>query len=268
MSVINPISPNIFNAEFLNSPAAAVAAWLSIAGVVITLVTMILRALFKYRKSHDEVLKKSGIPPFVLNFFLIQISLKKLPAVSWIEKFTTVVFWLIFLMSAYFFGSALIQTTKTPPEYTLLYWKNSGESFFMSNKVATEATVFSVPAWEISKDDCMQTLPTNIEKYNALTIDHKEVICRLLTTDEGKAYVKNSVKRFVKDKLFIYSIIPTIILFLLWISSSLVLTNYYSKRVRKYILTEQKNAIQWVKGEFKVEGVYLIYQELEPTPRR
>ena len=41
MSVMNPISSNIFNAEFLNTPAAALAAWISIIGAVITLVTIV-----------------------------------------------------------------------------------------------------------------------------------------------------------------------------------------------------------------------------------
>ena len=58
MSVINPISSNIFNAEFLNSPAASLAAWISIFTATITLVTIVIRALFKYRKSHDVILKK------------------------------------------------------------------------------------------------------------------------------------------------------------------------------------------------------------------
>ena len=37
MSVMNPISSNIFNAEFLNTPAAALAAWISIIGAVMTI---------------------------------------------------------------------------------------------------------------------------------------------------------------------------------------------------------------------------------------
>ncbi len=77
MSVMNPISSNIFNAEFLNTPAAALAAWISIIGAVITLVTIVIRALFKYRKSHDVILKKSGIPAFILNFFSYKNIIKK-----------------------------------------------------------------------------------------------------------------------------------------------------------------------------------------------
>lgn len=96
MSVINPISSNIFNAELLNSPAAALAAWISIFGAVITLLTIVARALFKYRRSHDLILKKSGIPAFVLNFFFIRISLKKLPTITWVEKTVTILFSLLF----------------------------------------------------------------------------------------------------------------------------------------------------------------------------
>ena len=92
MSVINPISSNIFNAELLNSPAAALAAWISIFGAVITLLTIVARALFKYRRSHDLILKKSGIPAFLLNFFFIRISLKRLPTITWVEKTVTILF--------------------------------------------------------------------------------------------------------------------------------------------------------------------------------
>lgn len=104
MSVINPISSNIFNAEFLNSPAASLAAWLSIFGAAITLATIVIRALFKYRKSHNVILKKSGIPAFVLNFFLIRISLKGLPTITWAEKTVTILFSLIFCTRFIFLG--------------------------------------------------------------------------------------------------------------------------------------------------------------------
>lgn len=268
MSVINPISSNIFNAEFLNTPAAALAAWISIFGAAITLVTIVIRALFKYRKSHDVILKKSGIPAFVLNFFLIRIPLKRLPTITWAEKAISILFSLLFLYAIYIFGPALIQTIKTPPNNTLLYWKSSGESFYISNKLATAATILSTPDWIISKDDCLQPSSASAEKYKLLTIEHKEDLCKLLTTDEGKVYIDKSVKKFIKDKFFIYSITPMTMFILLWLSLGFMLTIHYSKKVRKYILTEQKNAIHWANGEFKAEGIYSIYQELErKTPR-
>ncbi|WP_436856968.1 DUF6216 family protein [Citrobacter tructae] len=263
MSAINPISSNIFNAEFLNTPAAAIAAWISIFGAVIALVTIVIRALFKYRKSHDVILKKSGIPAFVLNFFFLKISLKKLPAITWAEKTITILFSLLFLYAIYIFGPALIQTIKTPPNNTLLYWKSSGEAFYISNKLASAATILSTPDWIISKNDCAQPSSTSAEKYKLLTIEQKEVLCKLLTTDEGNVYIDTSVKKFVKDKFFIYSLPPIIIFTLLWLSLGFMLTIHYSKKVRKYILTEQKSAIHWANGEFKAEGIYSIYQELE-----
>lgn len=263
MSAINPISSNIFNTEFLNSPAAALAAWLSILGATITLITIVVRALFKYRKSHDVILKKSGTPAFVLNFFLIRISLKTLPTITWVEKITTILFSLIFLYTAYTFGPALFKTIKTPSNNTLLYWKNSGESFYMSNKLAISATILSSPDWEISKDDCIQTSSVSREKYKVLTIEHKEDLCKLLTTEEGHTYIDKSIKKFNKDKLFIYSIVPMTLFILLWLTLGFMLTIHYSKKVRKYILIEQRNAIHWVYGEFKAEGIYSIYQELE-----
>lgn len=263
MSVINPISSNIFNTEFLNSPAASLAAWISIFGAAITLVTIVIRALFKYRKSHDIILKRSGIPAFVLNFFLIRISLKRLPTITWVEKSVSILFLLLFLYAVYTLGPALIQAIKTPPNSTLLYWKKSGEPFYISNKQATAAATLSIPSWKISKDDCEQPSSASTENFKLLTIEKKEVLCKLLTTDEGNIYIDNAVKNFTKDKFIIYSITPTAIFILLWITLGVMLTIYYSKKVRKYILTEQKTAIHWVHGDFKAEGIYSIYQELE-----
>lgn len=77
MSVMNPISSNIFNAEFLNTPAAALAAWISIIGAVITLVTIVIRALFKYRKSHDVILKKIRNTCVYIKFFSYTNIIKK-----------------------------------------------------------------------------------------------------------------------------------------------------------------------------------------------
>ncbi|EJC0214624.1 hypothetical protein MXZ45_004731 [Salmonella enterica] len=263
MNVINPISSNIFNAEFLNSPAAALAAWISIFGAAITLVTIVIRALFKYRKSHDLILKKSGTPAFILNFFLIRISLKRLPTITWAEKSIAILLSLLFLCAIYIFGPVFIQTIRTPPNSTLLYWIKSGESFYISNKLATEATILASPDWEISKDDCEQSSPASSEKYKSLTIERKEVLCKLLTTDEGNIYIDKAVKNFVKDKFFIYSFAPISTFTLLWFSLGFMLTIHYSKKVRKHILTEQKSAIYWANGEFKAEGIYSIYHELE-----
>ena len=85
----------------------------------------------------------------------------------------------------------------------------------------------------------------------------------MLNTEEGKSFIDKSVKKFIKDKILIYSITPMGMFILLWLSMSLMLTIHYSNKARKYILTEQKNAILWANGEFKAEGIYAIYQELE-----
>lgn len=106
--------------------------------------------------------------------------------------------------------------------------------------MATAATILTTPDWEISKDDCEESSSASTEKYKSLTIEHKEILCKLLTTDEGNAYIDEEVKNFVKDKFFIYSFAPTTIFILLWISLGFILTIHYSKKVRKYILTEQK----------------------------
>lgn len=133
----------------------------------------------------------------------------------------------------------------------------------MLKKLATAATILTTFDWEILKDDCEELFFASTEKYKLLTIEHKEIFCKLLTTDEGNTYIDEEVKNFVKDKFFIYFFALTTIFILLWIFLGFILTIYYFKKVRKYILTEQKNAIYWAYGEFKTEGIYLIYYELE-----
>lgn len=66
--------------------------------------------------------------------------------------------------------------------------------------MATAATILTTPDWEISKDDCEESSSASTEKYKSLTIEHKEILCKLLTTDEGNAYIDEEVKNFVKDK--------------------------------------------------------------------
>lgn len=262
MSAINSVPPNIFNAEFLNSPAATAAAWISIIGTFF-LIIKLAGTLFKYRKHHNKILKKSGVPAFILNTFLISISLRKLPKIDLPDKIVAVVFSVIFLFASYYFTPVLIQTLKTPPEAALLYWKSSGESFYISKKMATAATTLFPPDWEISVEDCSQENTENIERYNLLTIEHKENLCKLLTTQEGLNFLDKEITKFKKDKFFIYSVVPLTMLVLLWISLGFILTIYYSNKVRKYILTEQKKAIHCAHGEFKAEGIYAIYHELD-----
>lgn len=267
MSVTNQISSNIFNAEFLNSPSAAIAAWISIFLFVIAMLRIVIKTLFEYRNSHNVIFKKSGIPAFVLNFFFIRISLKKLPAITWFETAVTILFCMLFLYSTYFLGSTFIKAINSPANSALLYWKKTGESFYISNKLAVAATISSTPGWKISKDDCVQSPSANADQFKLLTIEHKDALCKLFTTNEGKVYIEMTVKKFIKDRIFIYSTTPTILFILLWLTLGVMLTTHYSKKVRKYILTEQKNAIHWAKGEFKTEGIYSIYKELEQKPR-
>ncbi|WP_330983498.1 MULTISPECIES: DUF6216 family protein [Enterobacterales] len=262
MSAVNTIPANIFNTEFLNSPAATAAAWISIIGAV-ALSIKLIGTVFRYKQHHNEILKKSGVPAFILNIFFITIPLRKLPGTDWSDKIITIAFSLAFLFSASYFTPTLIQTAKTQPDQTLLFWKKSGDPFYISKKMASAVTISAHPTWTLSVGDCSQSATTNIEKYNSLTIEHKEYLCKLLTTKEGQTFLDKSINKFRKDKLFIYSIIPITLLALLWLPLSFIFTIYYSGKVRKYILTEQEKAIHCVHGEFKKKGIYEIYQELD-----
>lgn len=76
MSSVSSAPLNIFNAEFLSSPAATAAAWISIIGAVI-LICKLIGALFQYRKSHNEILKKIWCPRIYTKRILYNHPLKK-----------------------------------------------------------------------------------------------------------------------------------------------------------------------------------------------
>lgn len=253
----------MFSNEFTHAPLGTTAAVLGIAPLVITVFIKFRNWIFKYKNGHNKILKDAGVPAFALNAFIMTIPLRNLPTTGWTEKIFTASFFILFLFSTLYLTPMLIQTAKTPLGSTLLVWKKSGESFYLSKTRATEATVFSQPSWSISVDDCSQTPVTSTKKYRLLSIEHKEVLCQSLTAKEGKDYIEKSIKRFKKDKIFICTIVPITMFILLWITLGFALNIHYSKKVRKYILTEQKKAIHYAHGEFRTKGIYKVYQELE-----
>lgn len=57
--------------------------------------------------------------------------------------------------------------------------------------------------------------------------------------------------------------VPVVNLVLFWLTVGFALTIYFSNKVRRYILAEQKKAIHCAHGDFKAEGIYEIYKELD-----
>ena len=57
--------------------------------------------------------------------------------------------------------------------------------------------------------------------------------------------------------------IPFTLAVILWLLLGFIFTIHYTKKVRKFILTEQKKAIYCAHGDFTASGVYAIYRELE-----
>jgi hypothetical protein len=63
--------------------------------------------------------------------------------------------------------------------------------------------------------------------------------------------------------MIIFVIAGVIAFYFSWMILGLILSLIYSQKVRRYILAEQRKAIHCAHGEFRAEGIYAIYQELE-----
>jgi hypothetical protein len=267
VSVINPISSNIFSAEFLNSPAAAFAAWVSIIGTFITVLTIIVRALFRYRKSHNEILKKAGVPAFALNFFTFTIPLKNLPARGWPEKIFAGALLVIFLGGSGYLSPELILVSRTPDGSALWNWESTNESFYISKLQATEATITSPPKWILKASDCDSASAKISYDAKFISAEHATQLCNLMLISPEKDRLEKSLKNFKKNRMAIFLLSGVIALYFSWMILSLILSIIYSQKVRRYILTEQKKAIHCAYGEFKEEGIYAIYRELDRKTR-
>ncbi|WP_234471626.1 DUF6216 family protein [Erwinia sp. S43] len=262
MQNITP-SLNMVNAEFTNAPLGTTVALITILALLIKPAIKIANRIFTYKKGHSEILKKGGVPAFMLNFFIISIPLKKLPAIGKPEKVITFVFFIILLLASWFLIPALIQTLRTPPDSTLLIWKESGKPFYISEKKASEATTFLPSSWSVTVEECRQNTLSATESQGVISARNRQDLCTLLTTAEGQSHLENAIAKFNKEKLFVTSMIPFTLAVILWLLLGFIFTIYYTKKVRKFILMEQKKAIYCAHGDFSATGVYAIYQEIE-----
>ncbi len=263
MSVINPISLNIFNAEFLSTPAASIAAWLSIIVTVFTVIAVRLRALFRYRKAHNEILKKAGVPAFVLNFFTFSIPLKSLPRVQWPERIFLGALIIVFLSGISSLSPELILATRTPNGSALWNWESTNESFYISKIRATEARITSPPRWTLKASDCaLESAKISYDK-KLISAEHAKQLCNLMLASPEKERLEKSLKNSKNNRMIIFLLSGVITFYFTWMILGFTLSLIYSQKVRRYILAEQKKAIHCVHGEFETKGIYAIYQELD-----
>lgn len=262
MQDITP-SLNMINAEFTNAPLGTTVALIAILGLFIKPAIKIANKIFTYKKGHSEILKKAGVPAFILNFFIISIPLKKLPVIGWPEKFITFVFFIILLLASWFLVPALVQTLRTPPDSTLLFWKESGKPFYLSGTKASEATTFLLSQWSVTAEECrLNALPAK-ESQNSPSVRNQQDLCTLLTTAEGQSWIEKSIVKFKKEKPFVTTMAPFTLMVIMWLLLGFTFTVYYTQKVRKFILIEQKKAIHCAYGDFSTSGIYAIYRELE-----
>ena len=197
------------------------------------------------RKEHVDILKAAGVPISILKFFMISFPLKKVPEVSRGEKACTVAFIFIFVFSCLYFTPAVIRIYKTPENAAALVWKETGDFFYISSSEAQDATAFSKSKWKITKADCISKADvTNYENHKP-NLEMQKNICQVLNSVEGQEYISKEIDKFEKDKYIIYILVPFIDLVLGWISLGFLLNNYYSNKLKFYILSEQEKASKY-----------------------
>ncbi|HAT1682925.1 TPA: hypothetical protein I8Y21_003635 [Klebsiella oxytoca] len=261
-----PYATDIFISEFLHSPLGSIVAALTIVGLLYKIFNKMGDILFRYKKYHSVILKNAGIPAFVLNAFLISFSLRGLPSTGRLDKVSTFLFFILFIFSSWHFVPTFIKVLRAQPDTTLLIWTKTGKEFYASESKITDAEIFGSPQWSLSADDCVRNASGKKNEGGFLS-DNKYYLCGLITSKEGKLYLKNSVAEFKKDRCYIYGIILTVEFISLWVFFCGVFHICCVKKVRRHILIEQKKAILCARGDFTPAGIYSIYQELECKTR-
>ncbi|HEY3984255.1 DUF6216 family protein [Cedecea sp.] len=267
MNDLNPVAFNMFSSEFLNAPLGTIVASITILVFLLKPLFKLKNKILKYKKGHSHILKNAGVPAFILNFFMISIPLKELPFVGRMEKVVAATMVMLFVAGTGYLAPELVRTARTPPESALLYWKSTGDMFFISNDKAADASLTSPPQWEITRQNCVA------KKYSegaVKSLSHQRIddLCNLFSTQEGNRYLISAVAKFKKDKWFIYSMVPFVEFVLLWMAAGIVFNIYYSKKTRRYILLEQKKAIEYAMGHFPKSGTYAVYLEVDASPAK
>lgn len=226
--------------EIIDSPIGTIAAAIAI----LTNFALLIRASTDNKDSaSDDIFKKNGISRCIMFLFAIKIPLNKIPHITRIDLILYLFIGITSFCASLFLGNLLLKVAHTPVNSTSLYYKPTGESFYISLQAASEAVAIDQSkAWTVTPEKC--AAPQNLPLTPSAGL--VKFLCEAFKNEEYKKEITESVAKFKSDKPVIYSLLGTLEFVFLWILMNLILTTIYKNRIRKYVINQHEIALSYV----------------------
>lgn len=189
-------------------------------------------------KEHQETYRKAGIKTWVLRFFSISISLKKVPELGRTELFFIYFLMAIFISSAIAFTYLGWKIAIVPKNWTALTLKSTKENFLITYDKASAHAL--KPSWSISRKQCSSIPLTALAKNNKISNELTSVVCEIIKAAPSDKKLKQYILQFNKGRDFFITTLSLLILLMVWLSIGARLNIKYTKKLREHILKDQE----------------------------
>ncbi|HEI9851341.1 TPA: hypothetical protein SLN67_004422 [Serratia marcescens] len=236
----------IFIDEGIKSSIDLLDSIIGILGSLCVAALVCIRYFSKPRGDNQEFLSKAGVSNWLIKLFAISIPLKEVPENTRSDKIISGLIISILMSSLVFFSHMHIQTLRIQKGWTLLTLTATQENFFINHDSAKDSSLFNRHPWLIKKEDCANKKIEIIQKENGISIELARFICQSFINKAHQEKINDYINETDKEKSIIYQVISTIEIIILWISVNIACTLIFKKRVRDYIISQQKKAQEYI----------------------
>ncbi|KHT17921.1 DUF6216 family protein [Pectobacterium brasiliense] len=219
-----------------------------IAVPVITLFTAAIKYIILYLnkpiKAYKKLYKKAGVSTWRVKLFLINIPIRKIPDMTKIIKVFFSIVITTCIAGSLFFSYICAKILVVPQNWTALTVKETREDFLITKNKA-EDFAFK-PSWYIDKESCQTGKNEDLVKNKTISPQLSEIVCEILTNEDKKDHLDNSISEFHNSKTFILVSIAILVVVFMWLGMSIFLSWTYTNRLRRHILKEQEKSFYYL----------------------
>ncbi|WP_333870106.1 DUF6216 family protein [Kosakonia cowanii] len=211
--------------------------------IVIAAIPIIKTLLNYFNKPLDDVsetYKQAKISTWRVRFFMVKISTKKIPKLTYLD---IGLFALLTLFLAGTFATGTYYGTKLlqiKDGWTSLILNDTDEWFLITTNKASEHSF--KPSWYITGKSCQSGAVTKLINEKRITPQLRDFICNAFTDPKHQEEIKTSIKNTSHNKNVMKILLGAITIGSLWFIISLLLTIIYTVRLKKFITKEHEKS--------------------------
>ncbi|HDS9359982.1 TPA: hypothetical protein QH850_002538 [Enterobacter chengduensis] len=224
---------NLFSKETIGTIIAA-----------LPIIKIFLNYVNKPLDETDEIYRKAKISTWRIRFFMVKISTKKTPKLTYLDVVLLsfiILFLSVTLATGSYYGTKLLQIRNG---WTSLILKETDEWFLITTYKASEHAF--KPSWYITKETCMSGAAEKLINEKKISAPLKNFICESFTHLQHQEKIADSIKETTHNKLFLTIVLAVLTIGCLWFITSLVLTIIYTIRLKKFITKEHNKAYNYL----------------------